>query len=153
MADPPPPLAAGPPPEGDADAIELGSGRVSKTQFALFAGEAHLHLGTLKDEHETLKAHGIITDAMLQAVQSLAGIAGTVQLTALQQLASACERTLQVLAIAPLSEQEEALVGDAVEALDQRVQQALDLHDPAPAGELLDRLEHARQAGAPDTDA
>jgi chemosensory pili system protein ChpA (sensor histidine kinase/response regulator) len=129
--------------------VEVGTQRISATLFTLFSGEARMRLAALKEEHETLKAHGVITDEMMRAVHTLAGIAGTVQLDALRALAYAFEQALSSLALGPLSPEEEALIEQATDAVEHRVMQALDLVEPAPAPELVVRLEQLALAAAP----
>ncbi len=145
-----PPLAV-PAPEAPAPSDEasvmLGENSVSATLFTLFSGEAHALLSTIHEEHETLKNHGVISDAMLRATHTLAGIAGTVQLGVLRELARAFESALSRLSTESLSSDEEQLVSDAIEALDTMVSAAVMLRVPAPQPVLMDRL--AAVSGAP----
>src|SRR5262249_47786094 len=57
------------------DGVDLGGHRISTTEFTLFSGEVHAQLGVLRTEHDTLVNHGVITDEMLRAAHSLAGLA------------------------------------------------------------------------------
>jgi chemosensory pili system protein ChpA (sensor histidine kinase/response regulator) len=125
--------------EGEAF-VEVGGQRVSTTLYTIFSGEAHMHLGKLKEEHETLKVHGVITDEMLRAAHTLAGIAGTVQLETLHDFAQALERSLSALSLEPLSGDEETLIEEAIDAVERMVLNALELAEPAPAPELIERL-------------
>ena len=126
--------------------VQIGTQRISATVFTLFSGEARMHLCALKEEHETLKAHGIITDAMLGTVHALAGIAGTVRLEELRALALALERALSSLARGPVPSEEEAIIAQATDAMDRMVMQALELAEPSGAPELVERLEQLASA-------
>ena len=126
--------------------VEIGARRVSKTAYTLFAGEAPVHLATLKEEYGTLKAHGVVSDAMLQAVHGLDILARGLALPEVQRLAEAFARALDSLSLEPLSEEEEALVADAVEAAEQHVDHVLDLHEPSSADELCARLSAATRS-------
>ena len=123
--------------------LQLGDARVSVTVFTLFSGEAHALMNTLRGEHETLKMHGIVTDDMIRAAHTLAGIAGTVQLAGLRALGYALEHALEQLAQDSLSESEQALVGEAIETLDGMVEQAVALRVPDAPHALIVRLEEA----------
>src|SRR5581483_8855617 len=48
--------------------IESGGNRISATLSTIFSGEARTHLAAIREEHETLKQHGIVTDSLLRAV-------------------------------------------------------------------------------------
>jgi chemosensory pili system protein ChpA (sensor histidine kinase/response regulator) len=129
--------------EADDDTIELGGHRISTTVFTLFSGEAHAHLGTLHTEHQTLINHGVVTDDMMRAAHTLAGLAGTVQLDALRELGYAFEHALSQLATDTLSEDELALVAEALEAIDRMVAAAVEMRVPKPTPELIVRLNNA----------
>ncbi len=124
----------------DEASVMLGENSVSVTLFTLFSGEAHALLRTIHEEHETLKNHGVISDALLRATHTLAGIAGTVQLGVLRELARAFESALSRLSMESLSADEEQLVSDAIEALDTMVSAAVMLRMPVPQPVLMDRL-------------
>jgi len=128
--------------------VLLGEHKVSATVFTLFSGEAHALLHTIREEHETLRQHGIISDVMLRATHTLAGIAGTVRLDVLRELARAFEAALTRLSVEALSTDEEALVSDAIEALDAMVSSAVHLRVPAAQALLLARLQGALAASA-----
>ena len=121
--------------------VRLGENEVSATLFTLFSGEARMHVHTMRAEHEILRDHGIITDEMLRAVHTLGGICGTVQLEAPRDLAHALEHALEQLMISALSEAEQNLVGDSVEALAGMVDAGLELSVPEEMPGLIDRLE------------
>ncbi|MEI7931380.1 MAG: DUF4337 family protein [Actinomycetes bacterium] len=111
--------------------------------FTLFSGEAHAHLGTLHAEHETLINHGVVTDDMMRAAHTLAGLAGTVQLDALRELGYAFEHALSQLAADTLSEDEPALVAEALAAIARMVAAAVEMRVPKPPPELIVRLNNA----------
>ncbi|HEY6863771.1 MAG TPA: Hpt domain-containing protein [Burkholderiales bacterium] len=120
--------------------IEIGGIRISATLFTIFSGEARTHLAAIREEHETLKQHGIVTDTLLRAVHTLAGISGTVQLDALSDLGFALERALQKIASSELSEDEQALVGETIDTVEAMALKAIELEAPAPAPDLIARL-------------
>ncbi len=128
--------------------VMLGEAAISTTVFTIFSGEAHALMGILLAEHETLKQHGIVTDEMLRAVHTLAGIAGSVQLHALSDLGHAFEHALDQLSRDTLSEEELILVGEAIEAMQVMVVSAIDLQVSAPQPGLVARLEEAAQPRA-----
>ena len=133
-------------PTDEVAEVDIGGQRISRSLFELFSSEARTHMAALKTEFEVLKGHGVITDAMLLAVHTLAGIAGTVHFDNLRVLASAFDRALSVLSVAELSSDEEDLVEQAIVAIEQMVVEALGLAEPTPAPQLLDRLENVAAA-------
>jgi len=130
-----------------ADFVEIAGEQVSKSLFDLFREEAREHVATLKTEFEVVKGHGVITDAMLLAVHSLSGVAGTVHFDNLRDLCASFARALAPLSLAPLSGDEEDLIEQAIETTEKMVVEALGLAEPTPNPELIDRLE-AVAAGA-----
>ncbi len=120
--------------------VDIGGNRISTTLFTIFSGEARTHLAAIREEHETLKQHGIVTDTLLRAVHTLAGISGTVQLEALSDLGFALERALQKIAASELSEDEQALVGETVDRIEAMALSAVDLQTSEPAPDLIARL-------------
>ena len=128
--------------------VRLGDAAISTTVFTIFSGEAHALLGVLLAEHETLKQHGIVTDEMLRAVHTLAGIAGSVQLYDLSELGHAFEHALDQLSRDTLSEDELQLVGETIEAIQVMVTSAIDLEVAPPVFALVARLEAAAQPRA-----
>jgi chemosensory pili system protein ChpA (sensor histidine kinase/response regulator) len=128
--------------------IELGGQRLSTMLFTIFCGEAKAHVTAIRDEHETLKQHGIVTDTLLRAVHTLAGIGGTVKLAALCDLGFAFEHALHKLATSELSEEEQALVGETIDAIEQMVEEGIELRVPAPLPDLVARLTAVGAAGA-----
>jgi chemosensory pili system protein ChpA (sensor histidine kinase/response regulator) len=120
--------------------VEIGGSRISATLFTIFSGEARTHLAAIREEHETLKHHGVVTDTLLRAVHTLAGISGTVQLDALSDLGFALERALQKIAASELSEDEQALVGETIDTVEDMALKAIALQAPEPAPQLIARL-------------
>ena len=125
-------------PEGT---VQLGGHRVSTTLFTIFSGEARAHIAVIKEEHETLRQHGVVSDALLRAVHTLAGTSGTVKILALSDLGYALERALQVLATSELSEAEQLLVGEAIDTLEAMVASVIELRVPQPVPALIALLE------------
>src|SRR5258708_18643198 len=130
--------------------VQLGEHRVSTTLFAIFSGEARAHVIAIREEHETLRQHGVVSDGLLRAVHTLAGTSGTVKISTLSDLGYALEKALQKLATSELSEEEQSLVGEAIDTIETMVASVVELRVPPPVPELVARLEHIReQAGAP----
>jgi chemosensory pili system protein ChpA (sensor histidine kinase/response regulator) len=128
--------------------VELGEHRVSTTLFAIFSGEARAHVNAIREEHETLRQHGVVSDALMRAVHTLAGTSGTVKISALSDLGYALEKALQKLATSELSEEEQSLVGEAIDTIETMVTSVVELRVPRPVPELVARLEHiGEQAG------
>jgi chemosensory pili system protein ChpA (sensor histidine kinase/response regulator) len=121
--------------------VQLGSNRVSTTLFTIFSGEARAHVATIREEHETLRQHGIVTDTLMRAVHTLAGTSGTVKIMALSDLGYAFERALHKLAASELSEEEQSLVGEAMDTIDSMVSGVIEMKVPAPVPGLVERLD------------
>ena len=139
----PPPMPAAPAPEktsAPGEFVQFGAHRVSSVLFAIFSGEARAHIATMRQEHETLRQHSVVSDALLRAVHTLAGISGTVKLEALCDLGYALERTLQKLATSELSDAEQALVGEAIDRIEAMVAGAVELRVLEQSPELIGRL-------------
>src|SRR5206468_9320857 len=135
--------------------VQLGSSRVSTTLFTIFSGEAREHISAIKEEHETLRLHGVVSDALLRAVHTLAGTSGTVKISALSDLGYSLERALQVLANSELSEGEQLMVGEAIDTLEAMVAGVVEMRVPQPVPALialLDRVGEGADA-APRTSA
>jgi len=130
-----------PAPSTSEDYVQLGANRVSTTLFTIFSGEAGAHVATIRQEHETLRQHGIVTDTLMRAVHTLAGTSGTVKIMALSDLGYALEQALHKLAASELSDDEQSLVGEAIDTIESMVSGVLELKVPAPVSALVDRLE------------
>jgi len=122
--------------------VKLGEHRVSKTLFTIFSGEARSRVAAIREEHETLRQHGVVSDALLRGVHTLAGTAGTVKISTLSDLGYAFERALQKLATSELSEEEQSLVGEAVGTIETMVDSVIELRVPPANPELVARLDH-----------
>jgi chemosensory pili system protein ChpA (sensor histidine kinase/response regulator) len=125
--------------------VQLGAHQLSKTLFTIFSAEARSRVAAIREEHETLRQHGVVSDALLRAVHTLAGTAGTVKISALSDLGYAFERTLQKLATSELSEEEQSLVGEAVATIETMVENVIELSVPPAIPDLVARLD---QVGA-----
>ncbi|MGB7540849.1 MAG: Hpt domain-containing protein, partial [Burkholderiales bacterium] len=141
-ATPAPATKAPAPSKPDEEFVQLGEHRISTTLFTIFSGEARAHLATIKEEHDTLRQHGVVTDTLLRAAHTLAGASGTIRIEGLRDLGYAFERALQKLATSELSEEEQALVGEAIDKIESMVADAIELRVPAPSPDLAARLEH-----------
>ena len=129
--------------------VQLGAHRVSTTLFTIFSGEARAHVSAIKEEHETLRQHGVVSDALMRAVHTLAGTSGTVKISPLSDLGYALERALQTLATSELSEAEQLLVGEAIDTLEVMVAGVIELRVPQAVPELIALLERLGEgAGA-----
>ena len=142
--------AAGHPAPEEDDYVQLGDARITTTVFTLFSGEAHALIGTLRTEHEILNQHGIVTDEMLRAVHTLAGIAGTVELSSLRELGHALEGALEQFSRDTLDEHAQVLVTEAIEALATMVESAVGFQLPDPEPGLVARLEQAALPPVPE---
>jgi chemosensory pili system protein ChpA (sensor histidine kinase/response regulator) len=123
------------------ESVQLGAHRVSPTLFAIFSGEARSHVAAIRGEHETLRQHGVVTDTLMRAVHTLAGTSGTVKITALSDLGYAFEKALQILATSELSEEEQSLVGEAIDTIEVMVSNVIELRVPDAVPHLVARLE------------
>jgi chemosensory pili system protein ChpA (sensor histidine kinase/response regulator) len=126
--------------------VQLGAHRVSTTLFTIFSGEARAHIAQIKEEHETLRQHGVVSDALLRAVHTLAGTSGTVKISALSDLGYSLERALQVLATSELSEGEQLMVGEAIDTVEAMVAGVVELRVPQPVPALIALLDRVGEA-------
>ena len=138
------PEGATAPPEGEF--VAVGEHQVSRSLFEVFAAEAKSHLQILAQEHEVLAQQAVITDELIRAAHTLAGISATIGVHAVHDLGHALEHALQALSASTLSETEEALVGEAIDALSSMVDQVMLQNQPRGRSDLIDRL---RRAAAP----
>jgi chemosensory pili system protein ChpA (sensor histidine kinase/response regulator) len=138
-----------PPPEPhEAEGfLQLGTHKVSTTLFTIFSGEARSHVAAIRAEHETLRQHGIVTDTLMRAVHTLAGNSGTIKIGALSDLGYALEKALHQLATSELSEEEQVLVGEAIDTVESMVTSVLDLRVPEGVPQLVARLEKVGAQG------
>src|SRR5215471_6946228 len=127
--------------------VQMGENRVSTTLFTIFSGEAREHIAAIKEEHETLRQHGVVSDALLRAVHTLAGTSGTVKISALSDLGYSLERALQVLATSELSEGEQLMVGEAIDTLEAMVAGVVELRVPQPVPALIALLDRVGESG------
>ncbi len=134
--------AAGAAPAEVEEFVDLGGHPVSTILFTIFSGEARSHVAAIREEHETLRQHGVVTDTLMRAVHTLAGTSGTVKIAALSDLGYAFEKALQKLATSELSEDEQALVGEAIDTVDAMVTSVIELRAPQAVPQLVARLEH-----------
>ena len=124
----------------DQEPLAIGSRRVSRTAFTLFAGDAPVRLATLKEEYETLCAHGIVSDAMLEAARGFDALSRDLGIAELQQISGNFTRALECLSVEALSGDEEALVAQAIQALELNATRIIDLQEPSAADELVSWL-------------
>lgn len=114
----------------------------SPSLFAVFSHEARGQLEALEAALPACMTVGEVSEPLLRAAHTLAGICGTVQIDAMQQLASALERVLRAMRRRPAAPpgQRGALLGEAVAALRAMYAEALAQGVPAARGELLAAL-------------
>jgi chemosensory pili system protein ChpA (sensor histidine kinase/response regulator) len=126
---------------GSGEYVQLGGHRVSTTLFTIFSSEARAHVVTMREEHQTLRQHGVVTDTLMRAVHTLAGTSGTLKISALSDLGYAFEQALRKLAASELSDEEQSLVGDALDTIESMVSSVLELVVPSPVPSLVEQLE------------
>jgi chemosensory pili system protein ChpA (sensor histidine kinase/response regulator) len=136
-----PTMAAPVPPEEEF--VAIGEEKVSKPLFTVFAIEARSHLDTMARELEVLAQQAVITDALIRAAHTLAGISATVKLDAVRYLSHALEQALERLAAGSLSAVEEELIGEVFGALSAMVAQAASQTQPLARPDLIARLRRA----------
>jgi chemosensory pili system protein ChpA (sensor histidine kinase/response regulator) len=136
-------------PEAPAEAlVQIGEIRISPALYGIFVTEASAHLDVMRAELDVLKDHSVVSDALLRASHTLAGIAGTIRLDDMRELGHALERALQQLSYDSVSEFDQALVNEAVATLDAMATRVTECIPPDPAPELIERLETAAIAAA-----
>src|SRR5439155_24779367 len=74
-------------------------------------------------------------------VHTVAGTSGTIKISALSDLGYALEKALQKLATSELSEDEQSLVGEAIDTIETMVASVVKLRVPRAVPELVARLE------------
>ncbi|MBI4289890.1 MAG: Hpt domain-containing protein [Betaproteobacteria bacterium] len=126
------------PPESEF--VVIGEHQVARTVFQAFSKAAKGLLATLAAEREILLTHGVITDAMMRATHELAEICATVGAEAARELGRALERALQALGATALSESEESLIVQTIDALGETVNTIETLRRPTPRADLTDLL-------------
>jgi chemosensory pili system protein ChpA (sensor histidine kinase/response regulator) len=126
------------------ETVEIGRARVSPALFATFLAEAAQHVATLRSETGALRdsAGGAASYESFRAAHTLAGIAATIGIEPLSELAGELERVLQLLHHRPrrLAADELGLVAGAVVASQEMLDAVRGLHAPEPAAALNLRL-------------
>ena len=130
--------------------VEIGTRKVTLSVFTLFSGEARNHASTLQAELDNLATHSIVTDDMMAAAHSLAGVAATVGMETLHALARALEDALQALAVDTVGQAEQEMVAQVVEALADMVDEGSEARMPAPRADLVERLQALSVPAMPD---
>jgi len=130
------------------DPITLGDGAsISSTLFAIFRAESRQHIKALREEWTNVAEGKPVGHRFMRAAHTLAGIARTVQLPALADLAYALEQRLQQHLDASSQPDTEALTlyQAAIDELDRTVSAVAALQGSPPANaELLARLNVSR---------
>ncbi len=136
-----PALAAAPVPAPEAD-IEIGEARISPSLFAVFVNEARQHLDTL-ERNLAAAAAGAPREEHTRAAHTLAGICGTVQIPAMQELGHALEVALARLRNRPAAPGggELELVSRSIAALREMYAGVLERRAAAPRPDLTRALE------------
>ena len=123
--------------------VAIGQEQVSKSLFAVFATEARSHLDTMARELDVLSQQAVITDALIRAAHTLAGISATVKVEAVRDLSYALEQALEKLAAGSLSGAEEELIGEVISAVSAMVAEAASQTQPPGRPDLIARLRRA----------
>ncbi|MCX7893383.1 MAG: Hpt domain-containing protein, partial [Burkholderiales bacterium] len=138
----PAPVAPAAPAEETAEAVvRVGDVELSSALYGIFVEEARSHLATLRAGSAALGEGEPVTDALVRAAHTLAGIAGTVRFTALHHLAHALESALGRFRDRTPPEAERAAIGDTVAAIASMVAAAERRELPAEAPQALARIE------------
>ena len=138
-----PALAAAPTPAPAPEAdIAIGDARISPSLFAVFVNEARQHLDTL-ERNLAAAAAGAPREEHTRAAHTLAGICGTVQVPAMQELGHALEVALARLRNRPAAPGggELELLARSIAALREMYAGVLERHAPAPRPDLARALE------------
>jgi chemosensory pili system protein ChpA (sensor histidine kinase/response regulator) len=134
-----PPADAAPPAVSE-QTVEIGRARVSSALFATFLAEAAQHVSTLRSETAGLRdgAGGAASYESFRAAHTLGGIAGTIGVEPMSELAGGLERVLQLLHHRPrrLAGDELGLLAQAIQTLETMLDAVRRLRAPAPAAEL-----------------
>jgi chemosensory pili system protein ChpA (sensor histidine kinase/response regulator) len=137
--------------EGE-DIVTIGDASLSVSLYGIFLEETRAHLDTLAAGRRRLDDGEKITEDVERAAHTLAGIAGTVKFDAMKDVGHALEGLLERLLGKPTDAAVRALIGDAIENLEDMLAKATARQLPAGVPELIARLD-GMGVGDADADA
>jgi chemosensory pili system protein ChpA (sensor histidine kinase/response regulator) len=138
--------------------VEIGAVRISRALYGSFMREAQQLLSALTGEFETRKAQAgprLASQEMLRYAHTLSGIAGTVRIAAIRQLAGAMEEVAELLHREALdtSVEDEALFDEALTALQTMIASVAARTQPQVRTDLEGELKSLAQRLADQLDA
>ncbi|MBL8380923.1 MAG: Hpt domain-containing protein [Burkholderiales bacterium] len=145
LAPAPPPAPATPPAEEAV--VTVGDLRMARALYDIFIDEAETHLGVMRAEMALLEDEPQPPrDELVRAAHTLAGIAGTVGMTAMHDLGRSFERAVLVAKSGGIAadDEERGLLLEAVERLGVMVDTVVLQTAPAPALDLQGLLDDKR---------
>jgi chemosensory pili system protein ChpA (sensor histidine kinase/response regulator) len=128
--------------------VRVGDVELSPALYGIFVDEAHTHLATLRAGATALANAETVSEPMLRAAHTLAGIAGTVRFDALHHLSHALENALGRHKDRGLAGPARETVAETVAAIGAMIASAERREQPVAAPELeasLDALEVAAE--------
>ncbi len=134
------PAAAAP---AEEEVVRIGALELSPALFAIFLDETRSHLGHLAEAQVKLAEGEPVTDDIERSAHTLAGIAGTVKLDAMRELAHALENMLEHRIGKPADAATRGLIGAATGALGTMLASAEARTVPLTAGDLVASLNNA----------
>ncbi len=124
--------------------VQIGTVRISRTLYASFMKEAQQLVNALRTELETIKADrgSPASHDLLRFAHTLCGIAGTVRIAAIRQLAGAMEDVAELLHRDALdtSVEDEALFDETLVALEAMIASIGSYVQPQPRTDLESEL-------------
>ena len=131
------------------EVVRIGDVELSPALYGIFVAEAQSHLATLRSGAASLAAGEAVSESLLRAAHTLAGIAGTVRFDALHHLSHALENALERNKDQRLGEPALAVLAETVAATEVMVAAAERRELPVPAPELVARLDALGVAAEP----
>ena len=128
-------------PEPAEEVVRLGEAELSPTLFSVFVSEANSHLGVLAEEAVALTRGEPVSQKLQRGAHTLAGIAGTVRVLPLHELAHVLELAMTRMGGQPVTAEVGTLVSECVAELDRMAAAVRELRMPEPAETLVARLE------------
>ena len=138
--------------------VEIGALRISRTLYESFLGEARQLLSALGSELDARKARTephLASQDLLRYAHTLSGIAGTLRIAPIRQLAGALEEVVELLHREALdtSVEDEALFGEALTALQAMLGSVAERVQPQSRTDLEAELTSLAQRLADQLDA
>jgi chemosensory pili system protein ChpA (sensor histidine kinase/response regulator) len=135
--------AAVEPAPAEEEPIRIGALELSPALYGIFLDETRAHLGHLAEAQVKLAEGEPVGEEIERSAHTLAGIAGTVKFDAMRELAHGLENMLERALGKPADGPARALIGEAVGALGAMLAAAEARTLPAPARDLVARLDGA----------